>query len=156
MEIKVNDVNITLTKEQIEQIIAEDKASKAAPLPFPQKGEEYWYCTPVGECFRNWPADSEGRANAYRTIEEAESAYQLQLAKDRLRHAILVANDDWTPDFTDVNRKYLVEKMYEDAIVVGCYSVQKLQPTWMYMKERDIAKQLLSDHRADWKLVLGE
>ena len=155
MKIKVNDVNITLTPEQVAQIVAEDTANKAVPLPFPQAGEWYWEYSCLGHITGACPSDSEGRVTAYRTKEEAESAYQLQLAKDRLRYAILVANDGWVPDFNRSADKYLVF-LNATTLTTAIFGWTKHQPSCMYIKSKHIAEQLLSDHKSDWELVLNE
>ena len=133
MNIDINGISITLTQEQLEQITEQTKSKS---LPFPQKGDCYWSMLCDGNTYKNTTGDNKGRIMAYRTEEEAEQAVKVAFAEMRLKHAIEVANDGWTPDWDNrIEEKLLFAYNHKrEECRKEYWKHTKYQPDWMYMK----------------------
>lgn len=160
VKVEISGVSITLTKEQLEQI--ERQIAKKPAIFVPVKGEPYYYFNSDGTMrASSWDgcAIDIGRASfgtAYKTKEEAEKAKGIQLAKVRLKNAIAEANEGWTPDWSSTSEcKYFFS--YRAGIVdIDSNSILKHKPTWMYMKSRAIANEILKHFHSDIELIVKE
>lgn len=151
MNIKIDNIEITLTPEQV-ATLCKAKESKI----FPQDGDIYWYYLTNGIIRSSRSNDSNKRINAYRTKEEAIEAKDIAFAEDRLKHAIAVANSGWTPDWSDMKTsKYYIYLDYKNNLEIRHTSWLKFMPNWLCIKSMEAAKKVIAEHREDLELVLG-
>jgi hypothetical protein len=113
---------------------------------FPQEGDTYWYFSVVGTIFNFMGADNVSFVNAYKTKEEAEKARDVAVAKHKLKQIIEWKNEGWKPDWDNNEQpKYFfnienVLKSPKNRILTDWYSLTKVQPNWLYMKDRETAQ----------------
>lgn len=153
-----------MNKEQLQQDIEAIKSKLASmeqqlkdcdkPKMFPQVGEVIYAFDSYGDILIGYAKDKK-YVNVYRTEKEAEKARDIAFAKQRLKYAIEVANEGWTPDWKDDNYKYCFT-LYSGTIYIDHFLGYKHQPTYMYMKSKQIAEHILKEHEADIKLIFSE
>lgn len=162
MNIDINGITITLTQEQLEQIVKQT-ANKSI-IFVPKADENYWCIYTDGDimysAWKNGNADKKllSIGNIYKTKEEAEKARDIQLAKVRVRNAIAEANGNWIPDWNDkqLAKFYFSFNKAEDSIKIGYTFEGKIHPDWMYISCLNGAESILAKHLDDIKLVLSE
>ena len=145
--------------KEIESQLAEMKQQLESKdfKSFPQPGDRYYSCLPSGSvstflCEAHQPYPLE----ASRTEEGAKQAFALSCAKKRVKDRIEELNEGWTPDWNaEKQLKFFHTKKHLAIVTDYCYSV-KYQPTYMYMKSRAIAGQILSEMEDDLLLIIKE
>jgi hypothetical protein len=126
------------------------------PKMFPQEGEAYCYYNKFGRVECHTATDSNGRLNVYKTKEETEKARDIQWAKQRVAHAIAIENGGWKPDWGHANvPKYFFFMDLNNVIHHPC-STTKYQPSYMYMKSKEVAEKISAEHKEDLLLILSE
>lgn len=143
-------------RAKLDELSAYAEKECKKPKMFPQEGDEYWYWDVSGYVHSAKAYNSNGRLSTYKTEEEASKARDIQWAKQRVAHAIAVENDGWVPDWKNDNHLknsiYLTSNMLEAEY----HYMAKTQPSWMYMKSKEIAEKILAEHKEDLLLILSE
>lgn len=143
-------------RTRLDELSAYAEKECKKPKMFPQEGETYWYYNDFGIVYCPIAADLNARLNAYRTKEEPIKARDIQWAKQRVAHAIVVENEGCVPDWkTDNNSKHSIVLVY-GRLEIDYHFRTKMQPDCMYMKSRKVAEKILAEHEADLLLILGE
>ena len=122
---------------------------------FPSKFDEYHYYTPTGVICSITASGNDLKVNTYKTIEEAEKAYNKAVAIEKIKRRILELQGDWKPDWTN----YIVEKYYiqydhpkRQFITSNWFSMQQctLIP---YMKNKNIAQTIINEMEDELQLI---
>lgn len=126
--------------------------------PFPQLGDKYYYITTKGNICSAVAIDSDTHIYVYQTKEEAKKELDIELAKQRLKHAIQTINNGWTPNWNDSDETkfFITFAINVDELGVSWGNISKVQPNWMYLSSSKTAEQILEQHKADLLLVLSE
>ena len=104
MQITVNDVKITLTQDQIDQIIKENTKSKQIEWKDFGKIEGYYIGSQSKSYNYEFPSSNSANRNIFPTKEEAEACLALsQLCQWRDKY-----NGNWQPDYTSMDTKYQI------------------------------------------------
>ena len=142
-------------RAKLDELSAYAEKECKKPKMFPQEGERYCYYNWEGNVTFTYTNNSNGRLNVYKTKEEAEKARDIQWAKQRVAHAIAVENEGWKAYWNDIKQfKYII--CLNKGLTIDRYWSTKVQPTWMYIKSREVAEKILAEHKADLLLILGE
>jgi hypothetical protein len=117
---------------------------------FPQEGETYWYFSLIGTIFNFIGGTNITYTNAYKNKEEAEEARDIAVAKHKLKQIIEWKNDGWTPDWSNSEQlKYLFRSDYffdfSKNIFIDWDVSIKVQPNWLYIKDRETAEWILDE-----------
>lgn len=126
--------------------------------PFPQKGDKYYYINTEGEINSSTASDSEGRFQAFRTKEEAQKFYNVECARKRVKDEIKRLNNGWTPDWNKAEQpKSYISFFYKKSALEKnrAYSTKVIDDS-MYLKNEDLVEELISTHKLDLLLILGQ
>lgn len=125
---------------------------------FPQKGDKYYYINTEGEINSSTASDSEGRFQAFRTKEEAQIFYNVECAKKRVKDEIKRLNDGWIPDWnnSDQQKGYLSFFHIKGTLEKNMTYSIKVVDNSMYLKNKELIDELISTHKLDLFLILGQ
>ena len=122
---------------------------------FPSKGDKYYYYNSIGTLCSNTSADYELRVNAYKTVEEADKAYNKAVAVEKIKRRIIELQGDWKPDFNDDSSKYTICYNY----IVNSFTEEELQRfkhycvLIPYMENKEIALTIINEFHEELKLI---
>jgi hypothetical protein len=158
------EINITLSEEEIAKLCKKEES-----LWFPKNGEKAWYIDYANVKIYSssmWYKNDEyyifkhKLGHIFKTEEEAKKHFALIEAKYKVRKRIVELNEGWTPDWTpDLNDgkqfKYFII-IYENKLNIDSKVATKYQPNWIYLKSRELTKQLIEELATELRIVLEE
>lgn len=164
MKVKIQLEDGTIVNAEMHDDELTKLCKKEEVMWFPENGEEAWYVDAHGdvEAMTGWRKSSNYEmfshklGHIFKTKEEAEKHLTLIDAKYLVRKRIAELNDGWVPDWNEVDqKKYTITRNNADLVInTGHYS--KIQPNWMYLKSRELAKQLIKELEPELRLILEE
>ncbi len=123
----------------------------------PTEGETA-YLTDVDGSIRsssNWGTSEVALGRGFKTEEEAEKAFELRLATQRLKKAIWKLNEGVSYPFIIGERNYYVV-LFEGEVVTRHCTHTKMVPNWMYLCNLREVSELIGTHKDDLLLYLGQ
>lgn len=151
LEKDIQEIELKLAEMKKELETKEEK-------PFPQKNDRYYYVDADGKINSSKAFDSDGRFQVFRTKEDAEKFYKVECARKRVKDEIKRLNDGWTPNWNNINQpKCYVCFFNEKGTIekVRAYTI-KVVDNFMYLKNEDLVEKLISTHKDDLLLLLGQ
>ena len=123
---------------------------------FPQKGDTYFMVTATCTIDSAVCETDDGRFQVFRTADEARIFYNVECARKRVKDEIKILNDGWTPDWENVNESKYFIRLIHNKISIDSYKYSKDLDNSMYLKNEDLAEKLISTHKLDLFLILGQ
>ena len=91
----------------------------------------------------------------YKTKEDAEQAIKVKLAEQRLKKAIYVANGNRQCNFVVGKENWMVD-FNSKKLSIGMWINVKTLPNWYYCKNKEVAEQILQEHKDDLITYLNQ
>ena len=123
---------------------------------FPSKGEVYYfYTSSKGVICSNTASGNDLKVNTYKTIEEAEKAYNKAIAIEKIKRRILELQGDWKPDWTNaIAEKYYIQYDHYNRQFTPLNWFSMQQDTAIpYTKSKDIALTIIKEMEDELKLI---
>lgn len=147
--------------KELEKQIAELKAELEKEKLRLNKGDDYYYINAFGGISRyieyNDSADDSlyEFGNYFKSEEEAEKIAKKLKAIAKVSRAILIANGDWKPDWSNYSNKYYIYYCYytADALAIGDTLRHKIKMILPYMKTKKIAEKIIEDYEEELKII---
>lgn len=139
----------------MEKELAEMKKILATPDPVstywtPKKYEDYWYVNSSLQVQYLTNANNLGdRYRVFKTKAEACKYADYIKAEETLKKAIADLNQGWWPDFNSKQEKFCIYILYNAPIefYIDRWLYRKEQPSFMYMKSREIAETIRGQYK---------
>ena len=159
-----------MNKEQL-QIQIEEMKSKLAEMELelnkpevtinywqPNEGDNMYYVTYLGDVSSSYYRDDyqldTRRYRVFKTREEAKRYDEYIKAEETLRRVIAEANKGWIPDFNNKeDKKYFA--YLDRKLEVDYWTTIKFLPSFMYIKTRELAFELLEKYEQEFKTYLS-
>ena len=155
--------------KELEKQIAKLKAELEEKTEFRvNKGDDYYYIRQYGGIGRHKEDNKHTDnylyeiGNYFKTEEEAETMAKKLKAIAKVSRAILIANGDWKPDWSNDSSKYYVYYYYAaDSWIKGSGSLgiyntfkHEIKMILPYMKTKKIAEQIMEDYEEELRIIL--
>jgi len=152
--IDVKEIIVQLNEKQLKQFYNKPVIFK------PTNGKTSYYINNGVYPSKDWDdreIESYSRSfTVFPTGEAAQLAVDIQKAKNKVRYRIAELNEGWAPDFTDNTTKYNIIIENNNSLNLSTSIVVKVLPSYMYLKTRDLADQLIKEMPKELKLILSE
>jgi len=162
-KLTLNGVEVTLTQEQIDQILKENEKKSG----YPEYNTYYWYLTSYGETRRiRWVAviDDNFRfdtGNYYETEEEAEKAAEKLQALARIRKYIRENDLGVVPDWDNLDMPFspccyrIGYDSFGGNFFVSSVSIGRFETNIGYIKSDEAAQQVIDYCKDDLLTYFG-
>lgn len=126
----------------------------------PRTAENLYYVNYLGHVTKanyseNYQRDKT-RYRVFKTKEEANRYAEYVKAEETLRRVIAEANEGWIPDWSHFRNKCVVGiEQGTGYIKVLQYIHDKLFPSFMYIKSRELAEKLIKEYEVEFKTYLS-
>ena len=126
----------------------------------PRTAENLYYVNYLGHIAEaNYTENYQGDKTRYRvfkTKEEAKRYAEYVKAEETLRRVIAEVNEGYVPNWTYDRYKYVVGiEQRTGYIKVLHYTYDKLFPSFMYIKSRELAEKLIKEYEVEFKTYLS-
>lgn len=146
--------------KDMETKLAEMKAELKKPEPTvnywqPKGSEHHWFVNIYGLVKRNYTTDlgllEKGHHRVFKTEEEANKYADYVRAEETLKKEIAILNEGWVPNWKDQDQtKYSFSLIANKGrISIECNSACKFHNSFMYLKSRKLAENLITSHRKE-------
>ena len=168
---KIKGSQMSTNKEQLQQKIANMEAelaeiklllSKPEPtINYWQPSEtepDYYYISPTNTTLANTLNPKNDRSTRYRVFQteaEAQKYADYIKAEETIRKAIAEANEGWLPDWSNYDKSKFVIALTYGKIDVREFRADKYLPNFMYIKSKQLAKQLIRDYEQEFITYLS-
>ena len=122
---------------------------------FPSKGEVYHFYTSSGTVCSNDSSSDDLKVNAYKTLEEANKAYNKAVAVEKVNRRILELQGEWLPNWNDVTEPKLYIVFDNDRnkfSITGWYTCKQYCPINV-IKSRSLAEQIITEMNIELKII---
>ncbi len=157
-KITLNGVEVTLTQEQIDQILKENEKKSG----YPENDTEFWYLTSYGEAiYYHWEGEESEHymfdtGNYYETKAEAEKALEKLQALARIRKYIRENDLGVVPDWSDRNRAAYIYYSHSDSeFLWEVYWYLSQETNIGYLKSSEACEQVIKDCKDDLLTYFG-
>ena len=143
-------------KEELQLLKEKIDSYEEAPVFWePKDGEVAYFTTQDGSTrdSSSWDADEIAIGLGYKTAEEANEAFELDLVTQRLKKAVWELNGGVVP-FSFDESNYCVVLGNEGLSVAVAYT--KNVPNWFYLESTYDCEQLIKSHKDDLLLYLNQ
>ena len=124
---------------------------------FPSEGEIYYFYTPMGTVCSNTVTNDDVedlKVNVFKTIDEAQEAYNKAVAVEKVKRRLLELQGDWRSNFDDDCSKLVIFYNYNN-IRFECSTHTKVKFPLLipYIKTSEIAKTIINEMEEELKLI---
>ena len=122
---------------------------------FPSVGDTYYLYNSIGTIISNHTSIDDLRVNVFKSREEAEKAYNKDVAIEKIKRIILELQGDWKPDWTnEIAEKYYIQyDHYKRQFVFTNWFRMQQDTEIPYMKNKDIALTIIKEMENELKLI---
>ena len=155
-----------MNKEQLQQQIEEMK-SKLAEMELelnkpktvinywqPESRDKYYFANHYGGIYEGTKNINGSLNRVFKTKEEAEKYAEYVKAEETLRRVIAEANRGWIPDFSSNYTKYYVI-LENNNLKVDYWRTVKFLPSFVYIKNRQLANELVEKYEKEFRTYLS-
>ena len=155
-----------MNKEQLQQQIEEMK-SKLAEMELelnkpktvinywqPECRDKYYFANHYGGIYEGTKNINGSLNRVFKTKEEAEKYAEYVKAEETLRRVIAEANRGWIPDFSSNYPKYYVI-LDNNNLKVDYWRTVKFLPSFVYIKNRQLANELVEKYEKEFRTYLS-
>ena len=157
---KTDKAQLVQAIEAIKKKIAsiEEELNKPDKLKhFPSINDEYHYYLTTGTICSNTASNDDLKVNVFKTQNEAQKAYDKDVAIEKIKRRLLELQGDWKPDWKDENeKKYYIFYEHENRNFKPVYWVITQYNTSIYcMKDLKIAETIIEEMEDELKLIFN-
>ena len=122
---------------------------------FPVKDDEYYYYSSIGYIDSNIADTYALRVNVFKSLEEANKAYNKAVAIEKVKRRLLELQGDWKPDWSEcAEKKLTIQYDHNKSIFIPvCWFTTQTDSLIPFMENEETALTIINEFHEELKLI---